>query len=67
MKYSEKPFAVTENYRRNLLDKVAAWQRAFGSKKAVHVTFVAAAGVKPGGGSDVIQSQIDLEDLFRQV
>ena len=65
MKFSEKPFAVTGKYRLALLDKVAAWRRAFGSKKAIHVTFVASAGVKPGGGADAIQSEVGLSDLFR--
>lgn len=65
MKYSEQPFAVSESYRRTILDKVAAWHRAFGARKAVHVTFVTAAGVRPGGGADVVQSEVRLGDLFR--
>ena len=67
MKYSEKPFAVSESYRQSILDKVEAWRRTFGTKKAVHVTFVASAGVKPGGGADVIQTIIGLDALFSPI
>ena len=64
MKYSNKPFVISEQYRLSVLDKVDAWRRAFGSKKAIHVTFVTAEGLKPNDNSDVVQSEVRLADLF---
>ena len=64
MKYSRKPFAVTEKYRETLHDKVDAWKRAFGWKGAVHVTLVTASGLRRNAASDALQSVVNLDDLF---
>lgn len=65
MKYAAKPFAITEKYRLEILDKVDAWQRAFGARKAVHVTFVTAEGIRFGAGADIVQAEVRLDDLFK--
>ena len=64
MKYSFEPFSISSRYRSELLSKVFAWQRAFGSRKAVHVTLVTAAGLRPNENTDVVQSEVSLADLF---
>ena len=65
MKFAAKPYSISEKYRSEIIDKVEAWHRAFGYGKAVHVTFVTAQGIRPGGGSDVVQSEVRLADLLR--
>ena len=64
MKYSPDPFVVTAQYRSELLAKVAAWQRTFGVRKAIHVTLVTAAGLHPNENTDVVQAEVRLADLF---
>ena len=64
MKYSNKPFVISEQYRLSVLDKVDAWRRTFGNKKAIHVTFVTAEGLKPNNNSDIVQSEVRLANLF---
>lgn len=64
MKYTREPFAVSEEYRAKILDKVAAWRRAFPSRKAIHVALVSASGLRANANTDVIQAEICLEDLF---
>jgi hypothetical protein len=64
MKHSFDPFVVSPRYRSELLAKATAWQRAFGVRKAVHITLVTAAGLHPNENTDVIQSEVRLADLF---
>ncbi len=64
MKYSSDLFSVSSRYRSELLSKVSAYQRAFGMRKAVHVTLVTAAGIRPNENTDAIQSEVSLGDLF---
>lgn len=64
MKYSPDPFVVTAQYRSELFAKVAAWQRTFGVRKAIHVTLVTAAGLHPNENTDVVQAEVRLADLF---
>lgn len=65
MKHTGEAFAVTADYREKLLDKVAAFRRAFGGRKAVHVALVTSAGLRPNANADVVQAEIRLADLFR--
>ncbi len=64
MKYSFDPFVVSPRYRSELLAKATAWQRAFGVRKAVHITLVTAAGLHPNENADIVQSEVRLADLF---
>ena len=43
---------------------MAAWQRTFGVRKAIHVTLVTAAGLHPNENTDVVQAEVRLADLF---
>ena len=65
MKHTGEAFAVTADYREKLLDKVAAFRRAFGGRKAVHIALVTSAGLRPNANADVVQAEIRLADLFR--
>ena len=55
---------VWSQCRSELLAKVAAWQRTFGVRKAVHVTLVTAAGLHSNENTDVVQAEVRLADLF---
>ena len=46
-------------------EKVAAFRRAFGGRKAVHVALVTSAGLRPNANAYVVQAEIRLADLFR--
>ena len=65
MKFTRAPFVVSAECRTNLLEKIDAFRRTFKSRKAIHVVFVSSAGLRPGIHSDVIQTEIRLEDLFQ--
>lgn len=57
-------FRVSRKFRTGLLGKAAAWRRAFGGKKAVHLVLVTTRGVARGENADVVQAEVTLDDLF---
>ena len=65
MKHTREAFAVTPDVRENLLDKAAAYRRAFTTSKAVHIVLVASGGVRADETDDAVQSVVTLDDLFR--
>ena len=64
MKFCREPFSISAEYRGKLLDKVAAYRRAFKTRKAIHVALVSSCGIRQNANSDIVQSVIRLEDLF---
>jgi hypothetical protein len=47
-----------------LRQRIATFVQETKTKKAVHLTMVTTYGLKPGGYSNDVQSQITMDDLF---
>lgn len=65
MKFSESPFAITADYADNLRNKITTFKRESSIGKSVHLTFVTAHGLKRNAYSGLAQSEVTLDDLFR--
>ncbi len=65
MKFSCEEFSIGDAYVRKLRERIALFKEETGTRKSVHLTFVTTYGLKRNGNADVVQSEITLEDLFK--
>jgi len=66
-KYSIHEFTLTKAYEQALRTKLAAFAEATGTRKALHTTMITTYGVKRNEYSGIVQSEVTMDDLFRQV
>ncbi|MDV0445931.1 hypothetical protein MmiAt1_15350 [Methanimicrococcus sp. At1] len=65
MKYSGTGlFAIDKKYSENLNRKKSVFIQKSGSRKAIHLTMVTTYGIQKNIYSDMIQSEVTLNDLF---
>ena len=64
MKYSLSEFAIDAAYERNLLNKKNAFIQATNTRKSVHLTMITTYGIRKNSHSEIVQSEITLDDLF---
>ncbi len=64
MKYSLNAYDITPAYLQKLTERREAFRRATSTKKALHLTFITASGVKQNAQAGMIQSEVTLDDLF---
>ena len=64
MKFAKEPFAIDSDCKRSLRNKISACRRFFGKRKTIHATMVTTFGIRPGPHSEIVQSEVSLEDLF---
>ena len=64
MKCTDKEFVITDEYRKELQNKVDTFIEEIHPKKSVHITLISSNGVKRNENTDVIQSIIDPDKLF---
>lgn len=64
MKFSTDEFVITKEYRKKLVNRRDLFRRVTGTKYALHLTMITSFGVKPNANSNVIQSQVTMDDLF---
>lgn len=65
MKYSEAPFSIDGDYRKNLENKLRVFSRETGTKKALHLTMICAGGLEHNEHSQIVQNEISGEALFQ--
>jgi len=64
VKYTAKPFAITDEYDRRLKIKREVYAEQTGTKAAIHLTMVSAHGLKNDANSLDVQSVVTLDDFF---
>ena len=64
VKFSNAEFRIDKKYEENLRNKRDAFIRETKTRKAVHLTMITTYGVKQNEYSDMIQSEVKMEDLF---
>ena len=64
MKYYKKPFVIDKAYDQELREKVQTLADSISQRKTVHLTLVAAYGLKQNEYSGQVQSVVTLDDLF---
>ena len=66
MKYSMNEYVIDKAYDSILRNKIEAFRRMTGSKHSLQMTMITTYGVKQNKYSNLIQSQVTLDDLFKE-
>ncbi len=64
IKYSKSQYVIDKDYEEHLLERASLFQRTTNCEKSILHTFITTNGVKPGRHSDVVNSEVVLDDLF---
>lgn len=67
MKYSLSEFSIDKVYDKNLRNKKEAFIQETNPRKAVHLTMITTYGLKKNKYSGIIQSEIKMDDLFKDL
>lgn len=67
MKFSQGEFSIGDAYAKRLRDRIQLFKDETGTRKSVHLTFVTTYGVKRNENAGMVQSEVTLDDLFREV
>ncbi len=65
MKYSINDFVIDKAYDAVLRNKLDAFRRVTGTRDSLQLTMITTYGVKKNKYSNLIQSEVTLDDLFR--
>ena len=66
MKFSVKPYYISENYEKVLRDSMSLFQEKTKTTKSLVYTFVTTFGIANGAGRSIVNSEVTMEDLFAQ-
>ncbi len=66
MKFSDYPYTITTEYAERLLERRETFRIATSTRKTIHLTMVTSFGVERNEGWQNIQSEVVMDDLFRQ-
>ena len=64
MKFSVKPYSITDNYEKKLRDRMSLFQEKTKTTKTIVHTFVTTFGVANGMGRSIVNSEVTMDDLF---
>ena len=67
MKFTSAPFAIGANYEKELRNKVSLFKEETETKSSVHLTMVTIDGVRRNEHSGIVQSEVTLDNLFREI
>lgn len=67
MKFGQGEYSIGASYARELENKLALLRDETRTEKSLHLTFVTVSGVRRNENSHLVQSQVRLDDLFRDV
>jgi AAA+ ATPase superfamily predicted ATPase len=67
MKYVNGEFTIDRKYYQNMCNKRDAFSQETKSRKAIHLTLITTFGVKQNDYYGLIQSEVKMEDLFREI
>ena len=66
MKYSINPFEITGRYNDEMQERKELVRSSTKTRKALHLTMVTTYGLKNNAYSGMIQSEVVLDDLFKE-
>jgi len=64
IKFYNKEFVITKQYKEELEHKIFKLQQVISRKQTIHLTLITTFGVKENKYSNMVQSEIVLDDLF---
>ena len=66
IKFASEKFAIDADYAVRLREKVGAFKRETGTRDNCHLTFVTTYGLRRNSHCGIVQSEVTLDDLFRE-
>ena len=66
MKFSSGEFSIGDASAKRLRDRTQLFKDETGTRKSVHLTFVTTYGVKRNENAWIVQSEVTLDDLFKE-
>lgn len=67
MKYANTIFAIDKKYHENLRNKKDIFINETKTTKSIYITMVTTYGVKQNEYSDIVQSEVKIDDLFKAI
>lgn len=67
MKFYVEPFLITKEYAELLVERKETFRLLTGTTKALHTTMITSFGLKKNSYSDIVQNEVTLDDLFRDI
>ena len=64
IKFSTQEYAIDKDYDRNLRNKIHAFLSTTKTKKTIQTTMITTYGLRQNQYSNLINSQVTLDDLF---
>ena len=64
MKFSINEYVIDKTYDMNLRNKIETFRRMTNCKKSLQTTMITTYGVKKNKYSNIVQSEVSLDDLF---
>ena len=64
MKFSKGPFEIDRAYDLALRNKIEVFRNETKTRKALHLTMVTTYGIKPGKYASIVQSEVNMNELF---
>ena len=64
IKFAKYEFEIKKDYAEKLRNKVFAFGNETGINVMTHLTFITTYGVKRNAHSNIVQSEVQLDDLF---
>ena len=65
MKYSADEYSISPQYAKDIKDRMAMFIASEKTRKDIRCTFVTTFGVKKNPNSDIVASEVVLDDLFK--
>ncbi|MBO4370144.1 MAG: ATP-binding protein [Paludibacteraceae bacterium] len=66
VKYSKHPYVITADYYSRILERNSTFVHRTKAKEALHNTFITTLGVQRNQFSEAMQSEVVLDDLFKE-
>ena len=66
MKFASTEYEIKDSEDRQARERKELFRENTGTRKAVHLTYVTTYGLKRNKHSGIVQSEVTLDDLFRE-
>ncbi len=67
IKYANDKYEIKAQYEEHLRERASLFKKVTGTRKAVIHTFITTYGVKQNMHSGIVQSEVKMDDLFKEV
>ena len=67
MKYSRKPYVIDKEESERLHRRIESFRDRLGAERSIHLTMITANGLAHNMYWNDVQSEVTLDDLFRDV